>query len=212
METDSKEKNVNAISRNDSMKSVDDNETAVGKRTVIYTESVRMLEDMEDWVEIRMDDKKEWLQARILIHKVFEARFLLSKAWTSSDMDELNYIHDIVQRVWHLYDPNGMFEQRVRQAKGMLRYVREDVYDKCEGDEERKKLEDKVEEGCFLVERAMNKRDDVQLEYIWNVIRRMCLAYQVRYAPYRDGKTLSPGKMKVRDNSKRWGSGVVEVN
>lgn len=139
-------------------------EVRAGDMKVMYEECERMLQDMEGWVEERMDDDKERLQARILIHKVFEARFLLERSWKAADTVELEYLVQIVARVWKLYDPHGEFEGRVRQIWAMVAHLN------SSGRRDNAQLG-----ACYNdIQIVVNKRDEYQLWCIWDALRQMC--------------------------------------
>lgn len=153
--------------------------------TIILEDCSNILEQLEDWVEQLMDEG-QWLQARILIDKTFEARYLVQKASDTENLDDAVYLHGILQRVRRQYDPMGSLVTQATQCYTMLRYLDTRVVACMKRPDGIEQLRNKLEEARFLVDRAVTKRDEGQIHYLLDVIRRLFVSYQTEFAPYKD--------------------------
>lgn len=150
---------------------------------LLYTACMTMLQVMENWAEDMMysGDEKYVLQARILVEKVHEANFLLDRSCTSGDDDEIEYIYGIVERVYRLYDPFGNLERRAREGFFLLNFLRFKLPHVA------KELEEKIVEAEFLLTQAMTVRDEKEVAYISQIISRLSMRCQAKWALYRVG-------------------------
>lgn len=148
---------------------------------LLYTACMTMLQVMENWVEDMMDsgDEKYVLQARILAEKVFEANFLLSRASAVADDKEIQYIHGIVERVYQAYNPFGNLERRAREGFFLLNFLCFKLPHVA------KELEEKIVEAEFLLTKAMTARDGKEVAYVSQIITRLSMQCQAKWAPYK---------------------------
>lgn len=156
------------------------------KRSVsdIATDSFTILGQLEDWVEQLMDEG-EWLQARILIDKVFEARFLVQRALDAQDIDETNYLLGIIQRVKRQYDPAGSLVRQVAECKSMLKFMDTQIITCMKDLKQIDMLRNKLDEANFLVNQSLTKRDETQVIYLFGIISRLFAYYQTMFSPYK---------------------------
>lgn len=177
--------------------------TRINEKLIIILEDCsKILDQLEDWVE-RLMDEGQWLQARVLVDKTFEARHLVQRATDAENEDDAVYLHGILQRVKAQYDPMGSFVKQVTQCRTMLRYLDTRVVACMKRSDEIENLRNKIIEARFLVDRAVTKRDQRQIDYLLDVIRRLFVSYQSEFTPYKQCSERRPTTAEAEVDEKQ---------